>query len=41
MKCVICKVGEIKLDKATVTLERDAMGLVSKGVPADVCDGRL
>ncbi|MDP2935286.1 MAG: type II toxin-antitoxin system MqsA family antitoxin [Dehalococcoidia bacterium] len=37
MKCVICKVGETKLDKATGTLERDSMVLVFKGVPADVC----
>lgn len=37
MKCVICKVGETQPGMATVTLERDAMVLVFKGVPASVC----
>ena len=37
MKCIICKQGETKLGKATVTLERDGMTLVVKGVPANVC----
>jgi len=37
MKCVICKQGETKPGKATVTLERDGMTLVFKGVPASVC----
>jgi len=37
MKCVICKQGETKSGKATVTLERDGMTLVIKGVPANVC----
>jgi YgiT-type zinc finger domain-containing protein len=37
MKCVICKKGETKLGKTTVTLERDGMTLVFKGVPANVC----
>jgi YgiT-type zinc finger domain-containing protein len=37
MKCVICKQGETKPGKATVTLERDGMTLVIKGVPANVC----
>jgi YgiT-type zinc finger domain-containing protein len=37
MKCIICKQGETKLGKATVTLERDGMTLVIKGVPANIC----
>jgi YgiT-type zinc finger domain-containing protein len=37
MRCIICKKGETKPDKATVTLERDGMTLVFKGVPANVC----
>lgn len=38
VKCVICKVGDIRQGKATVTLERDGTTLVIKGVPARVCD---
>ncbi|MCL4498693.1 MAG: type II toxin-antitoxin system MqsA family antitoxin [Chloroflexi bacterium] len=38
MKCVICKDGEAKAGKATVTLERDGMTLVVKGVPAEICE---
>ncbi len=38
MKCVICKQGETRPGSATVTLMRDNMVLVVKGVPADVCD---
>lgn len=38
MKCVICKNGETKRGKVTVTLERGNMTLVVKGVPARVCD---
>lgn len=37
MKCVICKNGETKPGKATVTLERNGTTLVVKGVPANVC----
>ncbi len=37
MKCVICKHGETRPGKATVTLEREETILVIKGVPADVC----
>lgn len=37
MKCVICKQGETQPGKVTVTLERDEMTLVIKGVPAEVC----
>jgi YgiT-type zinc finger domain-containing protein len=38
MNCVICKNGETKLEKVTVTLERNGMTFVFKEVPADVCE---
>lgn len=38
MKCVVCKHGETKPGVATITLERDALTLVVKGVPAEVCE---
>lgn len=37
MKCVICKHGETRAGTATVTLTRDQLTLVVKGVPAQVC----
>jgi len=37
MTCVICKAGETRPGKTAVALERGAMTLVFKGVPADVC----
>ena len=37
MTCVICKHGETRPGKVTVTLERGGMTLVFKAVPADVC----
>jgi YgiT-type zinc finger domain-containing protein len=37
MKCIICKHGETKPGTATVTLTRDQLTLVVKGVPAQVC----
>ncbi len=37
MKCVICKNGDTRSGKATVTLERNGTTLVIKGVPAEVC----
>ena len=37
MKCFICKQGETHLGTATVTLTRDQLTLVVKGVPAQVC----
>jgi len=37
MKCVVCKKGEIRIGKATVTFEKDGATLVFKGVPAQVC----
>jgi YgiT-type zinc finger domain-containing protein len=37
-KCVICKHGETEPGTTTVTLERDSLTLVVKGVPAQVCE---
>ncbi|MGH7771066.1 MAG: type II toxin-antitoxin system MqsA family antitoxin [Candidatus Binatia bacterium] len=37
MNCVVCKKGETKVGKTTVTLEKDGTTLVFKGVPASVC----
>lgn len=37
MTCVVCKQASVGTGKATVTLERDRMTLVVKGVPAQVC----
>ncbi|MDO8689958.1 MAG: type II toxin-antitoxin system MqsA family antitoxin [Dehalococcoidia bacterium] len=37
MKCVVCRLGETLPGRATVTLERDGLTLVIKGVPALVC----
>ena len=37
MKCVVCKQAETQPGKATVTLERDGVTVVFKGVPARVC----
>lgn len=37
MKCVVCKQAETNPGKATVTLERDGVTLVIKGVPARIC----
>jgi YgiT-type zinc finger domain-containing protein len=38
MKCVICKHGETRPGKTTVTLERSGVTLVVKSVPAQICD---
>jgi len=38
MKCMICRQGETQSGKATVTLERDGLTMVFKGVPASICD---
>ena len=37
MKCFICKQGETHSGTATVTLTREQLTLVVKGVPAQVC----
>ncbi len=38
MKCIICRHGETRPGTTTVTLERGALTLVVKQVPARVCD---
>jgi YgiT-type zinc finger domain-containing protein len=38
MNCVICKHGQTRPEPVTVTLERGALTLVFKSVPADVCE---
>ena len=38
MKCVICKQGATKPGSATVTLTREQLTLVVKGVPAEICE---
>lgn len=37
MNCVICKHGQTRTGKSTVTLERSGATLVVKDVPARVC----
>jgi YgiT-type zinc finger domain-containing protein len=37
MKCIICKKGSTKPGTTTVTLEKDALIVVIRGVPAQVC----
>lgn len=37
-QCVICKHGKTKRGKTTITLERGAMILIVKNVPALVCE---
>ena len=37
MKCVVCKHGQTRLGRATVTLTRASTTLVIRGVPASVC----
>ena len=37
MKCVICKTGETKPGKATVTLNHNGSTVVFKDVPAEIC----
>ena len=37
MKCIVCRQAETKSGTATVTMERDGMTVVFKGVPAQVC----
>jgi len=40
MQCVICREGETRPGFAVVTLTREALTLVVKGVPADICENR-
>lgn len=37
MRCAICKQAEVKPGHTTVTLERNALTLVVKNVPARIC----
>mgnify|MGYP001583404723 CR=1 FL=1 len=37
MRCAICKQADMEAGTTTVTLERDNLTLVVKGVPAQVC----
>jgi YgiT-type zinc finger domain-containing protein len=37
MKCVVCKQAETRPGTTTVTLERDGLTVVFKGVPAQIC----
>jgi len=38
MRCLICKRGSTEPGTTTVTLERDGLIMVIKGVPAQVCE---
>ena len=38
MKCVLCRNGETRRGKTTVTLERGDAVVVIKGIPAKVCE---
>jgi len=38
MKCVVCKHGETKPGRVSVTLERGELTLVLKADPAEVCE---
>lgn len=38
MRCVICKHGDTKSGKTTVTLQRGETIVIIKDVPAEVCD---
>ncbi len=38
MKCVVCKTGQTRPGKTTITLERGNLTLVFKGVRAEVCE---
>ena len=37
MRCVVCRQADVRPGDATVTLEREALTLVVKHVPARVC----
>ncbi|MDI9445166.1 MAG: type II toxin-antitoxin system MqsA family antitoxin [Planctomycetota bacterium] len=38
MKCVLCKQGETRLGKVTVTLQRGETTVIIRDVAADVCE---
>jgi YgiT-type zinc finger domain-containing protein len=37
MRCVVCRLADLRPGEATVTLEREGLTLVFKRVPARVC----
>lgn len=38
MKCIICRNGELRPGLMTATLEQDRTTVVTKNVPANICD---
>lgn len=38
MNCPICKHGDTRHGETTVTLEREGVAIVFRGVPAEVCE---
>jgi YgiT-type zinc finger domain-containing protein len=38
MRCTLCKHGDTKPGKVTVTLQRDETTVIVKDVPAEVCE---
>jgi YgiT-type zinc finger domain-containing protein len=38
MKCVVCKIGNTRPGRTSVTIEREGTTLVFKAVPAEVCE---
>ena len=37
MKCIICKQGDTRPGRTTITFERDGLTLVVENVPARIC----
>jgi YgiT-type zinc finger domain-containing protein len=37
MRCMICKVGETRLGRTTVTLQRGSSTVIIRDMPAEVC----
>ena len=38
MRCILCKQGDARPGKVTVTLQRGDTTVIIKGVPAEVCE---
>jgi len=38
MRCVLCKQGDVRPGKVTVSLQRGDTTVIIKGVPAEVCE---
>ena len=38
MRCVLCKQGQAAAGEVTVTLQRGDTTVITKGVPAEVCE---